>query len=446
MKEYRTITKVLGPLLFLKGIEGAGLNELVEVALESGETRCGQVLEIDRDSAVVECFSGTEGIDTCTRVKFLGKPLSVHVSEDMLGCEFDGLGKPKDVKIIAEKELDINSSPINPAFRETPKEFIHTGFSSLDGLLSLVRGQKLPVFSEGGLPHIEFMCRVAENFEDGVVVIFSAIGLTEDEASYVRESFHESGAQKSTVLILNRAQDPVIERITAPRVALTIAEYFAWELQKNVVVILGDMTNYAGALRELSSAKEEVPGRMGYPPYLYSDLASIYERAGRIRESKGSITQLIFLSMPGGDITHPVPDLTGYITEGQIILSSSLYRMGIFPPVNVIPSLSRMMHKGIGKGFTREDHADLANQLYACYAEAKRIEDMKSIIGEDALSERDKKYIAFKEDFEKRFLNQSAKRSVEETLEIGWDIIRGMPKEELTRISPEFLKKYGGFE
>lgn len=311
--------------------------------------------------------------------------------------------------------------------------------------MSLVRGQKLPIFSEGGLPHIELMCRVAENFSEGVVVIFAAIGLTEDESGYVLSSFRESGAQKNTVLFLNRAQDPVIERITAARAALSAAEFFAWDLGKNVVVLLGDMTNYAGALRELSSAKEEVPGRMGYPPYLYSDLASIYERAGRIRGKPGSITQLIFLTMPGGDITHPVPDLTGYITEGQILLSSALHRVGVFPPINVIPSLSRMMHKGAGAGLTREDHLPLANQIYAGYAEANRIDDMKSIVGEDALSERDKKYLAFKNAFENRFLNQGGSRPVIETLNRGWELVRLLPKEDLSRISPELLKKYGGF-
>lgn len=445
MKEYETITRVSGPLIFLKGTEGVGLNETAEIFLESGEKRLGQVLEINKDVAVVECFSGTDGINTEARVRFIGKPLTLMVSRDMLGCAFDGLGRPKDVGIIAEKESDVNGPQINPAFRETPREFIETGFSAVDGLLSLVRGQKLPVFSEGGLPHVEFMCRLSENFSSDVVIIFAAIGLTEDEAGYVLSSFHKSGTQKNAVLFLNHAQDPVIERITTPRVALCAAEYFAWDLGKNVVVLMGDMTNYAGALREISSAKEEVPGRMGYPPYLYSDLASIYERAGRIRGRKGSITQLMFLTMPGGDITHPVPDLTGYITEGQILLSGALHRTGIFPPINIIPSLSRMMHKGIGAGLTREDHPALANQIYACYAEANRIEDMKSIVGEDALSERDKKYLAFKDAFEKTYLCQEGKRAVEETLELGWALMGALPKEDLTRITPELLKKYGGF-
>lgn len=442
LKEYETLNKLTGPLLFLKGVKDVGLNETAEIILENGEKKIGQVLEIDRDIAVVECFSGTEGISIKARVRFMGKTLTVLVSKDMLGCAFDGLGRPKDIAIVAEKEVEINGMPINPVFRETPREFIETGFSSLDGLLSLVRGQKLPLFSEGGLPHIEFMCRIAENFGDDIVVILAAIGMTEDEVGYVQSSFHESGSQKNTVLFLNRAQDPVIERLTTPRVALSVAEYFAWVLGKNVVVLMGDMTNYAGALRELSSAKEEVPGRMGYPPYLYSDLASLYERAGRIRGRPGSITQIQFLTMPEGDITHPVPDLTGYITEGQIILSGALYRNGIFPPVNIIPSLSRMMHKGIGPKLTREDHPSLASQIYACYAEANRIDDMKSIVGEDALSERDKKYLAFKGAFEKTFINQAGRRAIEETLRIGWELIRILPKEDLTRISPDILKKY----
>ncbi len=444
MKEYKTISKVSGPLLFLKGVDGVGLNETAEIVLPSGEVRVGKVLEINRDVSVVECLEGTDGIGNDACVRFLGKPFTVFVSKDMLGCTFNGMGNPIDVRPVAEKEVDINTPAINPLFRASPDEFIETGFSVIDGLLSIVRGQKIPIFSDAGLPHIKIMCKLAENLSRDVVVVFAAIGLTDDAAEYVSESFHESGAMKNTVLFVNRAEDSVVERLITPRVALSAAEFFAWTCQKDVVVLLGDMTNYASALRELSSAKQEVPGRMGYPPYLYSDLASIYERAGKIRNKKGSITQLSFLTMPDGDITHPVPDLTGYITEGQILLSAELYRKGIFPPVNLLPSLSRMMQQGIGEGKTREDHHEVSNQLYACYAEAKHIEDLKSIVGEDALSERDTKYLSFKNAFETKYLAHTEHRSIDETLDLGWSLLKLVPKTDLTRISPAFLKKYGG--
>ena len=443
MKEYKTLSKINGPLLFLKGVSGVGLNETAEIVLPSGEVRIGKVLEIDQDTSIVECLEGTEGIGTDARVRFFGKPFTVFVSKDMLGCTFDGRGNPIDVRPLAEKEVDINTPAINPLFRASPSEFIETGFSAIDGLLSIVRGQKIPIFSDAGLPHIKIMCQLAENLSRDVVVVFAAIGLTDDAAEYVSESFRQSGAMKNTVLFVNKAEDSVIERTITPRVALSVAEFFAWDCQKDVVVLMGDMTNYASALRELSSAKQEVPGRMGYPPYLYSDFASLYERAGKIRNKKGSITQLSFLTMPDGDITHPVPDLTGYITEGQILLSAELYRKGIFPPINLLPSLSRMMQHGIGKGKTREDHHDVSNQLYACYAEAKHIEDLKSIVGEDALSERDTQYISFKNAFEKQFLAHANHRSVNETLDIGWNMLKLVPKTDLTRINPAFLKKYG---
>ena len=442
LKEYQTISKITGPLIVVEDIKDVGYRELVTVMLKDGTERTGQVLELEGDTAVIEIFEGTAGIGIKdTKVRFLGKGFTIGVSKDMVGGIFDGLGRPKNMKLIPEKRIDINGMPINPYSRDVPKEFIETGFSAIDGLLSLIRGQKLPIFSESGVPHNQLAAGIAKNIKSDLV-IFAAIGVTSDELNYFITEFEKTGALENIIVFANLASDPVIERIVTPRAALTAAEYFAWEHDRNVVVILSDMTNYANALREISASKEEVPSRRGYPPYLYSDLASIYERTGRIKGKEGSITQIPILTMPEGDITHPIPDLTGYITEGQIMLSPAYNRTGIFPPINIIPSLSRMMHHGIGMHFTREDHRQVSNQIYAFYSKGKKLEQLRSIIGEDALSDMDKKYLKFASSLEKQFINQKKRRSIKDTLNLAWTLLMILPKEELTKIDKDMIEKY----
>jgi len=433
-------------------VAGVKYNELVEIVLSNGELRRGQVLEIDGSRALVQLFEGSGGIDPKdSRVRFLGRSIELGVSPEMLGRVFDGMGRPKDggPQIIPEKHLDIGGAPINPYMRDYPSEFIQTGISTIDGLNTLVRGQKLPIFSASGLPHA---CLAAQIVRQAKVlaqdakfaVVFAAMGITFEEAEFFIKDFQRTGALERTVCFLNLANDPAIERISTPKVALTCAEYLAFDLGMHVLVILTDMTNYAEALREISAARKEVPGRRGYPGYLYTDLATIYERAGRIKGKEGSITQLPILTMPEDDKTHPIPDLTGYITEGQIILGRDLHRRGIYPPVDILPSLSRLKDKGIGEGQTREDHADVLNQLYAAYARGREAKELAVILGEASLSALDKRYSHFADEFEARFMNQGEDedRSIETTLNIGWELLALLPRSELRRIRDEYLDKY----
>ncbi|MCD6246918.1 MAG: V-type ATP synthase subunit B [Candidatus Diapherotrites archaeon] len=452
IKEYNTIERIAGPLVFVKNTKNVCYQELVRIKLPDGSEKNGQVLEVTEDIAVVQVFEGTAGIDIKkSKVKFLGETAKLKVSLDMLGRIFNGIGKPIDSgpEIIAEKELDINGMPINPTSRDNPSDFIQTGISAIDGMNTLVRGQKLPIFSGAGLPHNKLAAQIARQArvlgkEEKFAIVFASMGATHEEANFFKEEFERTGALERVVMFLNYADDPAIERIITPRIALTAAEYLAFEKDMHVLVILTDMTNYCEALREISSAREEVPGRRGYPGYMYTDLATIYERAGRIKGKKGSITQLPILSMPDDDKTHPIPDNTGYITEGQIVLSRALHRAGIYPPIDVRPSLSRLMNHGIGKGKTREDHADVSNQLYAAYAEGMDKKDLVAVVGEEALTERDRKFLRFAEEFEKRFVQQGYEedRSIEETLSIAWDLFKMLPERELKRIRSEFIEKY----
>ena len=453
LKEYKTITEVVGPLMVVEGVEGATYDELVEIA-DGDRIRRGKVLEVNGDKAVVQLFENSQGLKISeAKAKFLGRGLSLKVSKDMLGRVFDGMGNPKDggEEIIPAKILNVNGEPMNPAARDYPNEFIQTGISAIDGLNTLVRGQKLPVFSMSGLPHAQLAAQIARQAnvlkDDGeFAVVFGAIGITFEEAQYFIDDFKSTGALERTVLFTNLAGDPAIERIATPRMALTCAEYLAFECGMHVLVILTDITNYAEALREVSAARREVPGRRGYPGYLYTDLASLYERAGRIRNSKGSITQIPILTMPEDDKTHPIPDLTGYITEGQIILSRELYKKGVNPPIDVLPSLSRLKDKGIGDGKTREDHADTMNQLFSAYARGKESKELSAILGESALSETDKLYAVFAEAFEREYVNQgfTTDRSIDETLDLGWKLLRLLPRSELKRIKEKYLDKYYG--
>ena len=453
-KEYKTIKEVVGPLMLVEGVEGVKYNELVEIKQKDGSVRRGKVLEVQRDRALVQLFENSQGLQiSSSRAKFLGHGLELAVSEDMLGRVFDGMGNPRDggAPILAEKRMDINGEPINPAARDYPNEFIQTGISAIDGLNTLVRGQKLPVFSMSGLPHAELAAQIARQArvlkgDEKFAVVFAAVGITYEEADYFIRDFQETGAITRTVLFTNLANDPAIERIATPRMALTAAEYLAYELGMHVLVIITDITNYCEALREVSAARKEVPGRRGYPGYLYTDLASMYERAGRIRGKRGSITQVPILTMPEDDKTHPIPDLTGYITEGQIILSRELYKKGVLPPIDVLPSLSRLKDKGIGAGKTREDHADTMNQLFAAYARGKEAKELAAILGEAALSDTDKLYAQFAEAFERKYVSQgfSANRSIEETLDLGWKLLRILPRSELKRIKEAYIDKYLG--
>jgi len=453
LKEYKSITEVVGPLILVEGVEGATYYELVEIEQQNGEIRMGRVLEVDGDKAVVQLFEGTQGLQISTsKARFLGRSIELAVSPDILGRVFDGMGRPIDggPNIIAEKRLDIEGEPINPAARDYPSEFIQTGISAIDGLNTLVRGQKLPVFSGSGLPHAQLAAQIARQAkvlgdeESNFAVVFAAIGITFEEADFFITDFRRTGAIERTVLFMNLANDPAIERIATPRMALTAAEYLAFDLGMHVLVILTDITNYAEALREISAARKEVPGRRGYPGYMYTDLATMYERAGRIRGKEGSITQIPILTMPEDDKTHPIPDLTGYITEGQIILSRELHGRGISPPIDVLPSLSRLKDKGIGEGKTREDHADTMNQLFAAYARGKEAKELAAILGDAALSDVDKLYAQFADEFEKRYISQgyNTNRSIEETLDLGWELLTILPKVELRRIRDEYIDKY----
>jgi V/A-type H+-transporting ATPase subunit B len=450
--EYKTVSEVAGPLMIVKGIKNVSYNEVVKIKTSSGEERTGQVLEAFMNKAVIQVFEGTKGLDTkITSARFIGETMKLGVSKDMLGRVFDGTGNPIDnaPPIIPEDRRDINGNPINPYAREYPREFIQTGISTIDGLNTLVRGQKLPIFSGSGLPHNNLAAQIARQAkvlakQEKFAVVFCAMGITSEEANLFIKDFENTGALERTTMFLNLADDPTIERIILPRMALTCAEYFAFDLDMHVLIILTDLTNYAEALREIAAAREEVPGRRGYPGYMYTDLATIYERAGRIKGKKGSITQIPMLTMPDDDITHPIPDLTGYITEGQIVLNRGLHKKDIYPPVAVLPCLSRLMDRGIGEGRTREDHAGVSNQLYAAYAEGCDLRDLVAIVGEDALSDRDKKFLKFADDFEERFIKQESQedRSIVQTLTIGWELLSSLPKADLKKIDEKYIKKY----
>jgi V/A-type H+-transporting ATPase subunit B len=452
LTEYQTVKSISGPLLLVESVDGARYGEIVEIEIGDGSIRHGQILQIDRDKVLVQVFEGTEGIDVnSTTVRLLGRPQQLAVSPEILGRVFNGTGQPKDggAEIIAEKRLNINGNPINPYSRDYPNEFIQTGISTIDGLNPIVRGQKLPIFSGSGLPHDEITAQIARQAtvlgkDEQFAVVFAAMGITFEAAQFFINNLQSTGAIERAVLFINLANDPAIERIATPRVALTAAEYLAFDRDMHVLVILNDMTNYCEALRQISAARKEVPGRRGYPGYLYTDLATIYERAGRIKNKKGSITLVPVLTMPEDDKTHPVPDLTGYITEGQIILSRSLHRKAIAPPVDVLPSLSRLKDKGIGEGKTREDHADLYNQLYAAYARGKEAQELATILGQAALSDEDKKYMTYANEFEKRYIAQGfyENRTIEQTLDLGWELLSMFEDTELKRIRVEFLKKY----
>jgi V/A-type H+-transporting ATPase subunit B len=450
--EYLSVREVSGPLLFVEGVKGVAYGEVVEILTPAGERRRGQVLDAREGMAVVQVYEGTGGIDTSrTRVRFTGETLKFGVGMDLVGRIFNGRGEPIDggPKPIPEEERDVHGAPLNPASREYPSEFIETGISAIDGMNTLVRGQKLPIFSGSGLPHNELAAQVARQAKvrgegERFAVVFCGMGITHEDASFFIKEFERTGALERAVVFLNLASDPAIERILTPRLGLTTAEYLAFSQGMHVLVILLDMTNYAEALRELSAARNEVPGRRGYPGYMYTDLATIYERAGRVRGKRGSVTQMPILTMPGDDLTHPVPDLSGYITEGQLVMERELHRKGIYPPINVLPSLSRLMKDGIGKGKTREDHSDVSNQLYAAYAEGRDLRALVAVVGEEALTERDRKYLDFADAFEQRFVNQGRDedRPIERTLDLGWELLSMLPEDELTRVDPRFLSKY----
>ncbi len=451
-REYRTIQEVAGPLMLVEGVEGVSYNELGEIELASGEVRRCKVLEINGSDALVQLFDSAAGINLSdSKVRFLGRSMELAVSHDMLSRVFDGMGRPIDggPDILPVKRLDINGLPMNPAARNYPQEFIQTGISAIDGLNTLVRGQKLPIFSASGLPHSNLAAQIARQAKvrgtsEPFAVVFAAMGITFEESEFFVESFRETGAIDRTVMFMNLANDPAIERISTPRMALTAAEYLAFEEDMHVLVILTDITNYADALREVSAARKEVPGRRGYPGYMYTDLASLYERAGRQKGKNGSITLIPILTMPEDDKTHPIPDLTGYITEGQIILSRELYRKGIAPPIDVLPSLSRLKDKGIGEGKTRADHSNTMNQLFSAYARGKDAKELMVILGEAALTDIDKLYAKFAEEFESRYVSQgyTTDRSIEETLDLGWELLRILPRSELKRIDDKYLDMY----
>ena len=452
IKEYKTINEIVGPLMTVEGVDGVSYEELVEVETQNGETRLGRVLEVNEDKAILQLFESPAGINMKdSKVRFLGTPLKLRVSEDMIGRVFDGLGREKDngPKIVAEKSLDINGIALNPVARDYPSEFIQTGISAIDGLNTLVRGQKLPIFSGSGMPHAERAAQIARQARvlgDGekFAVVYAAVGITYEEAQFFIEDFKKTGAIDRSVLFINLANDPSVERIATPRMALTCAEYLAFEKGMHVLTIITDLTNYCEALREISAARKEVPGRRGYPGYLYTDLSTLYERAGKLKGKPGSITQIPILTMPEDDKTHPIPDLTGYITEGQIVLSRELYKKNIMPPIDVLPSLSRLKDKGIGKNKTREDHADTMNQLFSAYATGKEAKELAVILGESALSDTDKQFAKFAQEFEEKYVGQGFEnnRSIIDTLELGWDLLRILPKNELKRIRDEYLEKY----
>ena len=450
--EYKGVASISGPIIVVENVGQVGFDELVSVRTQTGETRLGKVIELTQKAVTVQVFEGTTGLSPSeTRTRFLGKPLEVPVSTEMLGRIMDSFGEPIDgfPRFFTEERRNVNGLPINPTAREYPRDFIQTGISAIDGLDSLVRGQKLPIFSGPGLSHNDLAAQIVRQAQirgqgEEFNIVFIAMGLEHDDAAFFRKSFEETGAIKNVAMFLNLAEDPPVERIITPRTGLTLAEYLAFEQDSHVLVLLTDMTNYCEALREVSASMEEVPSRKGYPGYMYSDLASIYERAGRIAGKKGSITQMPILTMPNDDITHPIPDLTGYITEGQIVLSRSLDKQGIYPPINIATSLSRLMKDGIGKDITREDHADVASQLYSAYAQYNAVKSLATIIGEDGLGSRDKDYLRFGERFDKNMINQgrNENRSIEQTLTIAWDTLSTLPDDELTRVHPEFIEKY----
>ncbi len=451
MKEYKTISQIAGPLVFVQKTDPVGYGELVKVTLVNGQVKNGQVLDTSDDLVVVQIFEGTSGISQGAKVKFLGVVIKLPVAKDMLGRIFNGAGKPIDegAEIIPEKRLDIIGSAINPYSRGSPADFIQTGVSTIDAMNTLVRGQKLPIFSGSGLPHNEIALQVARQAKvigqkGSFAIVFAAMGITNEEAQYFMKDFEETGALERSVVFLNLADDPAAERLITPRMALTTAEYLAFEHDMHVLVILTDMTNYCESLREIGAAREEIPGRRGYPGYMYTDLAMIYERAGMIKGKKGSVTQIPILTMVGDDITHPIPDLTGYITEGQIVLGRDLHMKNIYPPIDVLPSLSRLMNMGIGKDATREDHKQVSDQMYAGYAEGRDLRGLVAIVGEDALSPRDKRLLDFAAKFEDQFVRQGKRenRDIAETLNLGWKLMGSIPKEELSRISPELKEKY----
>jgi len=462
MKEFQTVREIFGPIVFVEDVPNAAYNELVEIVMPNGEKKKGQVLESSRGLAAIQVFGDTGGLDTKkTSVRFTGETLKLPVSDDMLGRVFNGAGDPidKGTAIIADDKLDVNGSAINPVARAEPHDFIQTGISTIDVTNTLVRGQKLPIFSGSGLPHNELAVQIARQAavvgggstggkhadKEDFVVVFAAMGITHAEASFFMQDFERTGALERAVLFLNLANDPSIERLVTPRLALTAAEYLAYEKDMQVLVILTDMTNYADSLREVAAARQEVPGRRGYPGYMYTDLANIYERAGRIHGKKGTVTQLPILSMPDDDITHPIPDLTGYITEGQIVLSRDIHRKNLYPPIDVLPSLSRLMNLGIGADRTREDHSGVSSQLYASYAEGRDLRNLVAVVGEEALSDKDKKFLAFANEFESRFVQQGKyeNRTIEQSLDLGWELLASVPETELKRVKPEHLEKYG---
>ena len=451
--EYIGLKEIDGPLVVIDKMQDVSYDEIIEIKMSDGEKRIGKITQAAEDFAVAQVFEGTRGLSLTNTVTVpTGEPLKIGLSKEILGRTFDGVGRPIDGlgDIYAEQYRDINGMPMNPVSREYPRNYIQTGISAIDGLTTLIRGQKLPIFSGNGIPHNQLAVQIANQAkiegatDDNFAIVFAAMGVSGDVADYFKKSFEESGSLQRTVMYANLSNDPIVERITAPRCALTAAEYLAFELNMHVLVIMTDMTSYAEALREISSSQGEIPSRKGYPGYLYSDLASMYERAGMLRGVEGSITQIPILSMPNDDITHPIPDLTGYITEGQIVLERSLYQLGIYPPISVLPSLSRLMKDGIGKGFTREDHPDVANQLFASYANVQEVRALASVIGEDELSDTDKLYLKFGREFESKFVSQgtSENRDINDTLNIGWELLRMLPREELSRIDTKILDKY----
>jgi len=452
-KEYLILDKVKGPLVILSGIEDAAYDEIVDIVVEGKHRKKGKVVSIYGDTVVIQVFDATTGMSVDnSAVTFTARPLEIPLNKNILGREFNGIGEPRDGngKIYSDKKYNVNGRPMNPVARKYPRNFIQTGISSIDCLTTLIRGQKLPVFTGNGMPHNELASQIirqatiSEDENDNFAIVFAAMGLKHDDADYFRKSFQQAGVQDRVVTFMNLADDPIVERIATPRCALTAAEYLAFEEGMHILVIMNDLTNYCEALREISSLKEEVPSRKGYPGYLYSDLASLYERAGMMKNKKGSITQIPIVSMPNDDITHPIPDLTGFITEGQVVLSRSMQQRDIYPPVNILPSLSRLMKDGIGEGYTREDHADVANQIFAAYSRVQEITSLAQVIGEDELSDIDKLYMKFGEEFENKFLKQdyNDNRTIEETLDLAWKVLSILPKNELDRVSPEILDKY----
>ena len=452
--EYLGLNEINGPLIALEGVKDAAYDEIVEFSMNDGaEKRLGRIIEIYEDKAVIQVFEGSEGMSLSnTHTKLTGHPMEIALSPDILGRTFNGIGQPIDGlgPIVAEEKRDVNGKPLNPVSREYPRNYIRTGISAIDGLTTLIRGQKLPIFSGNGLPHDQLAAQIVnqsslgDDVDEEFAVVFAAMGVKHDVAEFFQKTFEESGASEHVVMFLNLANDPVVERLITPKVALTVAEYLAYEKNMHILVVLTDMTSFAEAMREVSSSKGEIPSRKGYPGYLYSELATIYERAGIVEGAKGSVTQIPILTMPNDDITHPIPDLTGYITEGQIVLDRSLNGQSLYPPINVLPSLSRLMKDGIGKGFTREDHQDVANQLFSSYAKVGDARALASVIGEDELSPTDKKYLEFGKAFEQQFVGQgpNVNRTIEETLDLGWKLLHLLPKEELDRIDTKILEKY----